>query len=737
MIDTSWSSAPNPMVFNFPTGSKFELDRRVMFYEGELGDGLLKFIDARTGSLVQIVDPVTGASKLPDVAWLIDLMRRGKCRRFDTVEEAKVRRHRPQYDHDAIIKRDAKAALRRFVVLQLIARKSPFSDNPISEHLDQIWRDPAIAKRYGPRPATTSARRWYRKMAERETIRLIDTMSMSGRVPRSSTARIDPVVRTIIQWAARYYYTDKGIKIKDACSNAEKLIREENERRKVAGGVELPLKMASRSTISRAIHDIRSFDTVAEKFGASFAKRYFKVAGSPLHTQRHLEIALADDKFWDSVCVFHGSNRLPIGRPWLCVIMDVHTRCILGWRVSFEGPTLHSAIETFKHASRPKAPTDRSKQYPVLERIGGQIATLIADNGANFVSAAFEDALLDVGTTLQLAAVRTPTHKAMLERFFRTLDTLLSAKLPGAMLDPSLMAEMGYDPVKDSALTLAELDELITEAIGVYHVQDHSALGMQPARAWELSEAAHGTNIIENPHALDHLLGSTKRARLTKNGINLEGLFYRDPTATYELLNDLAGLQKVGDRLRHTASAWVKIRFNEANLAEIHAWNDRTKAYVRIPSCQPRYTEGLSLFQHRQIKAWAKREARAFNSEEDQLGARQALNDLIHKLAPDLEMRDRRAMARMFSSDRLQRYQPSMPVPVETVVSNVDATGHTIQVSTGASVREDGAHLPPRPTFAPEKSRVATPLDASIESAARGPDDDWDDIDVDSSDDHL
>jgi hypothetical protein len=194
----------------------------------------------------------------------------------------------------------------------------------------------------------------------------------------------------------------------------------------------------------------------------------------------------------------------------------------------------------------------------------------------------------------------------MLERFFRTLDTMLAQKLPGYTYDPKVMGELDYDPTEHAFLTRWELEELISEAIAVYHITDHSSLGMPPARAWEISLGSHKPNVLRNPHVLDHLLGTTKRLRLNKNGVNLEGIFYRDAKQTFELLNDLAGIQKAGDRLKSSAAAWVKVRFNEEDLSQVHIWNERTSEYVTVEAVNQRYVEGLNLFQHRQIRSGPK-----------------------------------------------------------------------------------------------------------------------------------
>lgn len=729
--------AGQPLMPRLAAKTVCELDgaHRIVF-EQHVGDGLLQFTDTRTGGNFRTRCLSTGAYVMPDVEWLEGVIREGRIRVVGDVDGVipPERAERPEHDYETIVARDPRARLRRFVVLKLLEGGAKCSDPSIGEHLDAIWT-PEVQEKWGDRPLACTARRWFRKVLGAETVSLIEMMDMTGLTARSpSPLKLDPAMRQFVQDGARWFYTNRGYRIRDVESRVDKLRLEENTRRVASGGFEPPLDKVSRSTISRAVQNIRCRDTLTEKFGRKWVEVHFKGSGEGLHTVRLLQIGLMDDKKIDGVFIIDGARSAPIGRPWLCLVIDVHTRCILGWHVTFQAPSVHSAAVTFKRACTPKRiRPDRLARWPVLRSIFGLLDELCTDNGSNYVSPAWEDGLLDCGTTLRLVAVGTPTHKAIIERLFYTFMTFLTAKLPGATLSPEAMREMGLDPLKEAVLTLSELEDLIEEFVHVYHVTNHSTLGMPPARAWELSAAAHGINWLERPERIDRFVGETYKRRLTKNGFQIEGHWFRDRAIVGRLADDLAGLASPKDKVKGTFAAWVKVKLNPEDMSVAYVWNDRTKEYVAVPSATPRYSEGLTMFQHRQIRAWARKQGLAFATESEQLAARQALNDLVLKMVPDVALRERRALIRMLGSESVRRFQGLADV-VEAEPRH-DGMGPIIDVEAGADFREDGGALTGRPAPGPVGEDAESPLDTTLERSVALAEDDpyagWDEDDAD------
>ena len=339
-----------------------------------------------------------------------------------------------------------------------------------------------------------------------------------------------------------------------------------------------------------------------------------------------------------------------------------------------------------KAANRLKTvPKEFADKYSILQRINCRFEKILADNGSNYVAKAFGQALLDAGTTLQLARVGHPRDKAIVERVFHSLKTFLLEKLPGATFKPQLMREYGYDPEEAKHfLTVEELRELIELWICVYHITLHSGIGMQPALKWQTSLASHGRHMITDVRRFGVVYGETvHNLRLTREGLLTEGVRYIHETNVDIALDVMAGAQAVGQMQKfdgsalddseevdgeivgnstvrpsrrakiktaalgnNAATAVVKIKRNTANMGRIHVFVPG-HGWLELVADNLEYFEGLSLHQHRQIRDWAKARNLAFSTPEEQLLARDALVAHIETFAPELPTRERRALARI------------------------------------------------------------------------------------------
>ena len=87
-------------------------------------------------------------------------------------------------------------------------------------------------------------------------------------------------------------------------------------------------------------------------------------------------------------------------------------------------------MECLHHAIRPK--DDVRKQYGTEHEwlAYGIPATLVIDNGKEFIGHDLEDACLLLGIVLQYTPVRTPQFKAGVERMFGSLNTMFFHHCP-------------------------------------------------------------------------------------------------------------------------------------------------------------------------------------------------------------------------------------------------------------------------------------------------------------------
>ena len=685
---------------------------------GELGDGLLDVRELDTGSLYQVEREEDGSRMIPDVAWLETKLARDEIK-FITGDAAQPPRAQvaPDYDHAEILAKDPKAYARAAVVRHLSQSGHKWTDLDVVRATNEAWpaaledMAPEDRDRCGPKPCADTVRNWAAKCADPENPGLAEVMSMSGRVPRAG--RLSPEVKVHLKRFVDQFWSTPEWHRSDAFSAMFTLMTEENERR-AARGLE-PLTIPSKETMRLEVNKAMCRDTVAIKWGEKAAKSRFGGAGKGASATRILALTMMDDTPLDAFAVFDAQTGLPAGRPNLCVLLDVHSRCVVGYHLSFDAPSTNTATECLRKANRPKTvPPERLKRYPVLRRIYGKPNAILTDNGSAYASKAWQMMLADFGVTMRLAEVDAPRGKAMVERFFRTLNTLVVSKLPGATRDLKLTRELNLNPSALAECTIGELEVLIDEAIYVYHTTVHSGIGMAPADAWERSLKAHGQSIIGDPHKLDVLSGVTenKPRRLYGGTIRRLGLVYADRVISAALNDDLAAAEPQRSRVASPrAVATVKVKVNPSDLGAVHVWNSVRKTWVRLPCTDQEYASGLSSWQHNQIRRWAQQRTLAFNTPAERHKARNDLAENIRRAAPKLAQRERRAMA------RLAGIAVVPPVGTPTIAyaePQHDGLGPILEHQT-AEDRADAGVTPNRPGRGKVKAGGKTPADKADE----------------------
>lgn len=196
------------------------------------------------------------------------------------------------------------------------------------------------------------------------------------------------------------------------------------------------------------------------------------------HTQMDIEIV--DDEF-----------RLPIGRPWITVAIDVYSRAVTGFVVALESPSAVSVGLVIAHSVLPKenwlAARNIDHKWPVY----GKMGVVHADNGSDFrcdaVTLGCQNNLMDI----TWRPVKKPHYGAHIERLMGNIGDKLKT-LPGATF--SNPKERGqYNSSKNAVFTLREIEYWVAELlVGEYNNKPHTSLNkMPPIRRYE--EGIYGT----------------------------------------------------------------------------------------------------------------------------------------------------------------------------------------------------------------------------------------------------
>jgi putative transposase len=237
----------------------------------------------------------------------------------------------------------------------------------------------------------------------------------------------------------------------------------------------------------------------------------------------------------------------------------------------------------------------------------------------------------------------------------------------------------------------------------------HDGVGAAPANLWDRDLKAFAINVIGDVRQLDKMAGAMEpNRRLTKAGIEFLGLQYHDQTRTGGLLNDLAGLAPRTGQPKGSASVKVKIKYNPANLGEIHVWNDRRNRYVTLPCTDIDYASGLSKTQHEFLRKLAGQENEAFFSREDRYRWRAELCQRVERLVPGLKLKNRRTIARLLQSPMVQGLQGE-GVALAFAPARHDGLAPVIENDTLAEHRADGGLTSSRPPRGGAKRKAPKP----------------------------
>jgi putative transposase len=287
--------------------------------------------------------------------------------------------------------------------------------------------------------------------------------------------------------------------------------------------------------------------------------------------------------------VIDDRDDLPLGRLTLTYCLDTATRYPLGYYLGFEPPSYLTVMECLHHAIQPK--DEVRKQYGTDHEwlAYGIPATLVIDNGKEFIGHDLGDACLLLGIVLQYTPVRTPQFKAGVERMFGSLNTMFFHALPGTTF--SNPGERGdYNSAGQACVYFSEVDKLLNIfLVDIYAERFHRGLNGIPARHWE-EKVQHGFAPALPPSAeeLSILLGRTTTRVLHHYGIEFASLRYN--------CDDLITLRT---RLKGKTA---KIKYHPADLSCLYVYDSFERQYIRVPALAQEYTQGLSLWKHRVIR---------------------------------------------------------------------------------------------------------------------------------------
>jgi putative transposase len=164
---------------------------------------------------------------------------------------------------------------------------------------------------------------------------------------------------------------------------------------------------------------------------------------------------------------------LPLGRPWLTIIIDKYSRMVVGFYISFRAPSAYAVLQCLKQAILPK--DELLKKYPDITTpwpARGIPEMIVCDNGMDLHAKALMNLCQELGIQIQFCPAKTPQYKGAVERFFRTMSSDLIHRLPGSVFS-SVDKRGDYPSEERACITFDTLEHLITKWIVEIYNQTH------------------------------------------------------------------------------------------------------------------------------------------------------------------------------------------------------------------------------------------------------------------------
>jgi putative transposase len=168
-------------------------------------------------------------------------------------------------------------------------------------------------------------------------------------------------------------------------------------------------------------------------------------------------------------------DRLPIGRPWITVAIDVFSRCIAGFHLTLEAPSATSVGLCLTMVATDKVPWLQERNIEAHWPIAGKPLRIGVDNASEFHSVAFERGCAQHNIKIEWRPPGLPHYGGVVERVIGTLMQLVHA-LPGTTFSNTTMRG-DYDSDKAACLTLEELERWLAVTITkYYHLRPHEGM---------------------------------------------------------------------------------------------------------------------------------------------------------------------------------------------------------------------------------------------------------------------
>ena len=431
------------------------------------------------------------------------------------------------------------------------------------------------------------------------------------------------------------------------------------------------LKPPDARTVRRRIKRLSDKEALRRREGGTAVRdKYAPIQGAFPGADWPLAVVQIDHTPVDLILV-DDVHRRPVGRPWITLSIDVFSRMVTGFYISFDPPNAMAVGLCLAHAILPKdswlAQHDIATPWPVW----GVMSTIHADNAKEFRGTMLRMACKEYGMNLHWRPVARPHFGGHIERLLGTFNAEIH-NLPGSTFS-NPQARGHYDSERHAAMTLAEFERWLSITIvEIYHQRLHRELGTTPLQKYE--EGIFGTEERLGRGLPDRLFDEARlrldfmpyaERTVQPHGVTIDDIQYYD-----DILRPWINAADPSDGSGKRKRKFI-IRRDPRDISRVYFYDPELKQYFELP-----YRNTT----HPAISVWELREARRRLKEEGQKAVNETLIfDAYNRLrALEAEAvvetkKARRAAQRRRNRAEVERQQPERLARIpETPLASAD-----------------------------------------------------------------
>jgi putative transposase len=326
--------------------------------------------------------------------------------------------------------------------------------------------------------------------------------------------------------------------------------------------IESSLPVPSRGAVSKRVNDISPLELRKLQYGAADAYDKLGMKPGKLKLNRPLQVTQLDHTLVDVILC--DDDRTPLGRPWLTVLIDVHTRVILSYYLAWHHPSSVSVAATIAFAVADKANylsiiDCEHVNYP----FSGKPEAINSDNAKEFRALSMEKACAKNKIDLNWRPRGRKHYGGHVERLIGSLMGEVHF-LPGTTFSNTKIRK-GYDSEARSCMTFLEFSRWFAMQVAIYHCTVHSGIRKTPGDAWVDYFGAHSPNALTNNEKAELTIDFLPQARRTiyPKGLRFKNNYYYCPDLTPHAGKD------------------VLIKYNPLSMRRI--WAHLNGEYISVP----------------------------------------------------------------------------------------------------------------------------------------------------------